>query len=391
MKTTAILAETGRLVDVGNDDDWSVMTNPPAGKRPVLLCPDSGNGGCSNRLVARYRAHSNGDITRYLAFYGGLAKCAHAEVDDGIRKSAGETQEHEWLKGRVQDIATAAGYGVAELEFPLVGGRVIADVYVSSVERQRVEVQRVPTDIPKRNEAYSNTVWLLRQSCSESVAMTRALFNEPCVKILITAFDPNTGKLVPGSPWAQTSDTIHFRVQAAATVLKKKVAPSKNGDFFEPTKLDLSVFLRQVWSGDRRWYPRGQAHRFAGWALESDMKDKRSWEQERVGSRTEWVSAREKIGTQHVGATTPFSPSSTPSKPSRGPKPVAASSRVPTSLDSRANSHPQSASVRESPRSTHLQSLEVSKPELRPSNAPLPRRSRSQRIWHRFMKFWTDG
>jgi hypothetical protein len=289
MKITARLSETGREVEAADDADWAEVYCYPKRKRPALYCPDSPNG-CRTKVVACERPNKKkGTITRYFAFTGGGGKCGHAAVKKGVEvpdpsaqqqpqvAGSGESDEHRWLKNKVAEIATAAKY-VAAQEKELPGG-VRADVYVEGAQQAgRVEVQRVATDIPARTERHPDVVWLLREAYSTSSGNKDALWGNPCVQLRIRAPRIVNGKRawVAAEPWSgpQWADA---EVSASSTVLR--LSHKDSGEpLFDTRPIDLALFLRQVWSGKRRWYPKGQAHKgFAGWALVSDVEAFELW------------------------------------------------------------------------------------------------------------------
>lgn len=291
MKIAARLSETGRLVDAACDEDWIEVHC--TGKRPGLYCPDSERG-CRNRLFAvEVTNKDKGTVTRFFRFATKGPRCGHAEVKSGVvvalpaEQSPGETQtgesaEHKWLKRLVAGIAVAAGYTATdEQNLP---GSVRADVLIEGVvQAARVEVQRGPTDIPARTERYPDVVWLLRDAYSKSSGNTNALFSCPCVQVRITAVRMVQGitKSVAAEPWRDSDSGEVVRVVASSTVLRR-VDNDDGEPSLLPDPLDLSVFLRQVWAGERRWYPRGQAHAtFAGWALARDVDAVFAWRSKR--------------------------------------------------------------------------------------------------------------
>ncbi|KAA0015972.1 hypothetical protein [Antrihabitans cavernicola] len=179
-----------------------------------------------------------------------------------------------WLKQFVLDMAVRCGYA-AELEHPLPGVR--ADVWVPGARRARVEVQRVPTDIPTRTGDYPDVVWLLRETAI-TPSTKKYLFGSPCVQVRISKKLARSTETIriPGRPWEGDTEV---RISASATVLHLRhglhVAPGEK--FFETHPIPLENFLRQVWSGERVWYPRGTAHSFAGWVLATEYERYQQW------------------------------------------------------------------------------------------------------------------
>jgi hypothetical protein len=293
MKITACLSETGREVKAADDTDWAEVYCYPVRKRPALYCPDASNG-CRTKLVAYERPNKKkGTITRYFSFTGDGGKCGHAAVKKGVEvpdpsakpqsQAAGsaESDEHLWLKNKVVEIATAAKY-VTIQEQELRGG-VRADVYIEGAQQAgRVEVQRVATDIPARTERHPDVVWLLREAYSTGSGNKTALWGNPCVQLRIRAPRIINGKQewVAAEPWSGPH-WADAQISASSTVLR--LTHKDSGEpFFDTRPIDLSLFLRQVWSGKRRWYPKGQAHKgFAGWALVSDVEAFGEWHRQR--------------------------------------------------------------------------------------------------------------
>ncbi|WP_210687334.1 hypothetical protein [Mycolicibacterium sp. GESEQ-9] len=348
MKITARLSETGREVKAADNADWAEVHCHPARKRPALYCPDSPNG-CRTELVACERPNkTRGTITRYFAFKPRGDKCGHAAVKTGVEvpdpaakppskpveaAGSGESDEHLWLKNLVAQIAEAANY-VATHEQELPGG-VRADVYIEGAQQAgRVEVQRVATDIPARTERHPDVVWLLREAYSTSSGNKTALWGNPCVQLRIRAPRIVNGKRswVAAEPWAG-SQWADAQVSASSTVLR--LSHKDGGEpFFDTQPIDLALFLRQVWSGKRRWYPKGRAHKsFAGWALVGDVEALESWQQQRR-EQMRAAAARSRPSTP------------VPARPPAKPVPAPVQAREPAARPAaRAAPAPQVASV----------------------------------------------
>ncbi|MGJ6127072.1 hypothetical protein QN239_31270 [Mycolicibacterium sp. Y3] len=106
--------------------------------------------------------------------------------------------------GTVQYVCQTAqdlGY-TTETERPLNSG-LVADVWVDdAVACQRVEVQRVRTDIPDRTDPHPDVVWLILEYARSNKAMNRYLFTNPCVRVKILDSERN-----PVQPWADPCAT----------------------------------------------------------------------------------------------------------------------------------------------------------------------------------------
>ena len=343
MKITARLSETGRLVGAAVDSDWAEVHC--AGERPALYCPDSGSD-CRNALIAvEIENKKRGTVTRFFRFARGSRTCGHAAVSAGVTVRApaevaepavsGESREHVWLKQHVVDIATAARYeAVQEQQLP---GGVRADVYVRGAQAARVEVQRGPADIPARTELHPDVVWLLREAHSTSSGNKAALFSSPCVQIRITARRVINGevKWVAAQPWSdpEWDDAV---VSASSTALR--LADRDGGaPFFETKPIDLSLFLWQIWSGERRWYPKGQAHEsFAGWALVTDVEAFTRWRQE--------LRERQRVANMQARVVVPPRPVAPAVAPPAPPTHVRAADLADTEQRARPASPPPSGS-----------------------------------------------
>ncbi|KAA0017039.1 hypothetical protein [Antrihabitans cavernicola] len=279
VKVKARISETGQLVSAANNDDWALV-HPSTGRGPDMYCPDSDDR-CRSKLIAVEKQNkTKGTVTRFFRFPKNSRRCTHAEVEHGVEvrstptASGGESDEHLWLKQFVLDVAQRCGYA-AELEHSLPGVR--ADVWVPGATRARVEVQRVPTDIPTRTGDYPDVVWLLRETAITQ-STKKYLFGSPCVQVRISKKLARTTEtiLIPGRPWEGDTEV---EISASATVLHLRHGPHvvPGEKFFETHPIPLEKFLRQVWSGERVWYPRGTAHSFAGWVLATEYERYQQW------------------------------------------------------------------------------------------------------------------
>lgn len=275
MKVEARLSETGERIHAWVDDEWFRVYCHPKGHKPVLYCPE---GTCNNRLKAVQRSRKDGTKTRFFAF-DSSAKCSHGAVKTGVivpaaPPSSPESDEHKWLKNYVLEAAHRLGYGDARAEYALADVR--ADVYVPTAHRPRAEIQRGKTDIPVRTPDASDVIWLLRMP--NDASNTKYLFSMPCVQVRIIAVGTEPGQGRAGQPWRQNQPgTV---VRATSTVLRPRTDPDVESDFgFFTTEKNmlLDAFLKQVWSGRRQWYPRGEVHKFAGWVNVADHERYQQW------------------------------------------------------------------------------------------------------------------
>lgn len=276
MKVEARLSETGHLVRAGDDMDWALVRST-SGKKPTLFCPEST---CHLRLVAVEIKRPDGGITRFFRFHAST-HCMHRAVSRGVvvpaqtvgKDSSNESDEHLWLKQYVLSAALRFGYEDGSLENFVAAG-VRADVRVPGAERPRVEVQIGQSDVPARTERFASVIWLLRAVFNES--NVEYLFDHPCVQVRISRRDAD-GRWIPAQPWNDGRDAV---VRATGTLLRSRDEPQPDDDFgfFESEKrVPLDRFLREVWSGERRWFSRGDIHSYAGWVKVGDEVRYREW------------------------------------------------------------------------------------------------------------------
>ncbi|TWS21583.1 hypothetical protein FK529_03080 [Tsukamurella asaccharolytica] len=235
-------------------------------------------------MAVENRVRADGGHLRSFRFTKNTAandRCQHA-VADAVLIGGRETAEHRWLKRYVLEAARELGYE-AELERPLKSG-LVADVWIDdAVSRRRVEVQRVRTDIPARTERDADVLWLLRETSRNNKDMNTYLFTNPCVRVSIFG----AGRR-PVHPWDDPDAAFEIRV--FATVLRRTENPNSPRDFFETGEMPLRTFLREVWSGERRWVNDRTVYKFASWARDSDLEVRRAWVQAR---RERAAAARE--------------------------------------------------------------------------------------------------
>ncbi|RIS83614.1 hypothetical protein [Mycobacteroides abscessus] len=282
MKIRARFTETGTLVDLLDDGEW--VRAHPGGRNPRLFCAVAG---CNVRLFAAERRNkARGTITRFFAFGPKSPRCAHEADGEGVEVpdpaaiivtpqghggGGPITDEHQWLVNFVVSAAQRGGFEPVT-EQRLAGG-VVADVFVPGAARARVEVQRVDTDVTDRTQRYEDVVWLWRNPPDD-----KYLFDYPAVKILCSRWlkgSDGEGNWVPAEPWGKDQN-YRCWIKAATTVFTPLKVP-KGRTYFETKPILLSQFLQEVWSGQRRWYPRGEVHTFAGWVLNEDYEKYERW------------------------------------------------------------------------------------------------------------------
>ncbi len=326
-KVTARIAETGRRVHAANDEDWAYVHRPGDPNRPILYCPDS-SAGCANQLSAvENRIRADGGRLRSFRFTKNTAeqdRCQHAAAD-AVLVEGKESEEHLWLKQYVCQTAQDLGY-TTETERPLNSG-LVADVWVDdAVACQRVEVQRVRTDIPDRTDPHPDVVWLIREYSRSNKAMNRYLFTNPCVRVNIFDSERN-----PVQPWADPCAT--YNICAYATVLRRSKAPTTVADFFETGELPLRTFLREVWSGERKWMYDLTVYKFACWVRVTDLDERKTWlkvQREQAAARAAEIAAhREREQESRFPARPNSHPSPAPAP--RRPRPPTPSPPTPRS------------------------------------------------------------
>lgn len=300
MKVTAWLEETAQTIEASNDLQWALVYK--TGR--VIYCSDYSNG-CRCRLKAVQRSNkSRGTDTRFFA-HNGNEGCDHAEVASPVtvpspRTRTGPSAEHEWVKHHVRWLAEQAGY-VVEEEKAAAGG-VIADIWVATAtERRRVEIQCSPDDLDERTMKHPDVLWLLRMALNNK--NKKYLFDTPAVHVRIdrpTRDHVTRYDLTPGEPWLDSPDAYDghgYRIRATGTVLrpcpdpglkpwKNRGIPDKRLVFFETSPMPLQQFLREVWSGERRWKARGEVHHHGGWIRTDDLEQYERW-------RVEWAEAQQ--------------------------------------------------------------------------------------------------
>lgn len=281
MKIRARFSETGTLIDLRDEEQWARAH--PGTNNPRLFC---GEAGCNVRLFASERTnHTRGTITRFFKFGRNSPRCTHEEDGAGVEvpdpataappqgQGGGGpmTDEHQWLVDFVVSEALKAGFEPLT-EHRLEGGA-IADIFVPRACRARVEVQRVDTNIADRTQRHDDVVWLLRNPSGD-----KYVFDHPAVKILCSRWlksPGGKGNWVPAEPWRKDRD-FRCSIKAATTVFTPREIPTSN-EFFGTRPIPLSQFLNEVWTGQRRWYRRGEVHKFAGWALNEDHEKYQRW------------------------------------------------------------------------------------------------------------------
>jgi hypothetical protein len=228
MKRHARAVDTGRLVWVGDENDWRFMRAEP---RPVLRCPQPG---CGDRL----HAVCNAVGTRFLrrSSRGG---CGHWSVA-GSAVTGPESRRHLWLKARLASVCLQLGWAAVP-EDPVTR----ADVWLPDAGLA-LEVQLRRSDIIGRTAARYRTgaaavVWLL----ADDVPASRTLFAAPSVRCAVVA--PGSGAAV--RPWE--SPDADARLVVYGTVWRWHDWRLATGT------VSAYAFLAELLAGRLGWCPPG--------------------------------------------------------------------------------------------------------------------------------------
>lgn len=244
---------------VYDDDDWDVMYGENKVPTGDLICPEAG---CSAELVAVERKSG----TRFLRNRKGTADCGHAFG----RPSGGgpPSPEHRWLQQRLAMLCGDLGYEAIPEH-----AESRADVWVTSTPPLAIEVQRWSTAFAKRGDARrakgANVLWLLPESAS-GPKVNRALFQQPAARIRVMHREDRTKEAKPWEP----GHSGRVLVWIGATVMEI----GNYGTLVSAGNYDARAFLREVLSGERRWYgPNEPGFAFgSGWARPGDVKQMRA-------------------------------------------------------------------------------------------------------------------
>ena len=244
---------------VYDDDDWDVMYGENKVPTGDLICPEDG---CRAELVAVERKSG----TRFLRNRKGTADCGHAFG----RPSGGgpPSPEHRWLQQRLAMLCADLGYEAIPEH-----AESRADVWVTSTPPLAIEVQRWPTAFAKRGDARrakgAKVLWLLPERASSPKA-NRALFQQPAARIRVMHREDRTKEAKPWEP----GHSGRVLVWIGATVMKI----GDDETLVSAGNYDALVFLREVLSGERRWYgPNEPGFAFgSGWARPGDVEQMRA-------------------------------------------------------------------------------------------------------------------
>lgn len=244
---------------VYDDDDWDVMYGENKVPTGDLICPEAG---CRAELVAVERKSG----TRFLRNRKGTADCGHAFG----RPSGGgpPSPEHRWLQQRLAMLC-----GDLDDEAIPEHAESRADVWVASTPPLAIEVQRWPTSFAKRGDTRcakgAKVLWLLPESAS-GPKVNRALFEQPAARIRVMHRKDRTKEAKPWEP----GHSGRVLVWIGATVMKI----GDDGTLVSAGNDDARAFLREVLSGERRWYgPIEPGFAFgSGWARPGDVKQMRA-------------------------------------------------------------------------------------------------------------------
>ncbi len=163
--------DSGRVLWVGDDGDWSRMRASPA---PRLVCPADG---CGDPLHAVQTAKG----TRFLRWSRSGGGCPHwwtAPSGGGGPESA----QHLWLKARLASICLELGWSAVP-EDPTTR----ADVWLPQ-RRLALEVQLRRSDLLRRTRARyeagaSCVVWFV----APRVTLSRSLFMTPALRLAVVS------------------------------------------------------------------------------------------------------------------------------------------------------------------------------------------------------------
>lgn len=239
---------------VYDNEDWELMCSLPSG---TLICPEPG---CRSAFK---KPLSNARGTRWLANLPGTS-CGHLPPRPGLGGGS-MTAQHRWLEARLARLCEALGFEAITEHYATN-----SDVYVPAA-RYSLEVQRGPTDFPtrtgKRLES-GQMVWFVTEDARGNAAK-RALFEYPAVRLaVVSRWDKN----IPLTPWDDPSTVPDSRLYVFATV-----ARLYDGNAGLVTgRMDAMAFLREILTGERRWYPPytpGAPRLTSGfWARTDDLK-----------------------------------------------------------------------------------------------------------------------
>ncbi|MBF9336839.1 hypothetical protein G3N30_11630 [Microbacterium lacticum] len=239
---------------VYDDDDWQKMRDLPVGD---LICPKPG---CRAELVPVERQG-----TRFLRNRPGTSDCGHAFA----RGQGGgpPSPEHRWLQQRLVMLCDDLGYEAMQ-------EHAYADVWVKNTPPLAIEVQRWATNFAVRSAARqamgANVLWLLPESASSKKA-GQDLFRHPAARLRVLKRGSRTEEAKPWEPGHSGRVVLWI----GATVMR----PSRDGlTLVSAGNYDAREFLREVLSGERRWYgPSEPGFKFgAGWAKTADVEQMRT-------------------------------------------------------------------------------------------------------------------
>lgn len=228
-----------------------------------LICPKPG---CRAELVPVERQTG----TRFLRNRPGTSDCGHAFA----RGQGGgpPSPEHRWLQQRLVMLCDDLGYEAMQ-------EHAYADVWVRNTPPLAIEVQRWATNFAVRSAARqalgANVLWLLPESASSKKA-GQDLFRHPAARLRVLRRGSRTEEARPWEP----GHSGRVVLWVGATVM----CPGQDSlTLVSAGNYDAREFLREVLSGERRWYgPNEPGFKFgAGWAKTADVEQMQTRRAER--------------------------------------------------------------------------------------------------------------
>lgn len=182
--------------------------------------------------------------TRFLRDRSGTCTHASARPDTG---GGPVSARHRWLEARLARICQRIGHQAICEDFTSH-----ADVYVPD-GRLCIEVQLRPTNFRKRTVARQSAghgvLWLLPDDV-RGRGVDDALFRLPAARLLV---HERGNRRRPLEPWVRPEEAARAVLSVYATVAS--LAP--DGTRLITRHHDAAEFLREVISGERRWYRPG--------------------------------------------------------------------------------------------------------------------------------------
>jgi hypothetical protein len=253
MKRHALLGTgQGRLLWVGDDDDWALMRGGGA-RRPVLLCPQPSCRGRLHPVVSRLGR-------RFLRTAPGSLSAGCGHWASAVGATGPESAEHLWLKARLLAICRHLGWS-CRAEDPVTR----ADVWLPDAATA-LEVQLRPTDLRGRTAARTaagaaRVVWFL----APHVPASRTVMAVPAVRFAVLDAGGR-----PATPWAGAGGS---RARCRLVVF----GPLWRWDRWRLVTTGMSIyrFLSGVLGGQVVWVPpatAGMPVGRGGWVGSADLE-----------------------------------------------------------------------------------------------------------------------